>query len=111
MQPSVLAAASGGEVRHWLGCVQDLGRNDAVTTHWSDLSLLRAGIFQEVLADSFRVRLWSCNPHFVGTTVTPVCFEEEQHGWSLQEVQLRHGYSLLPLVSCCKGYSASLNQR
>lgn len=115
MQPTVLAAASGGGVRRWLGCVQDLGRrNDAVTTHRSDLSLLRAGIFQEVLAGTFgaiEADTWSCNPHFVGTAVTPVCFEEERHGQSPQEVQLRHGYSFLFLVFCCKGYSTFLKQR
>lgn len=42
VQPSVLATASGDGVQCWLACVQDLGRrNGAVTTHWSDVSLLR----------------------------------------------------------------------
>lgn len=61
MQPSVLAAASGDGVRHWLAYVQDLGRrNDAVTTHWSDVSLLRAVFFQEVLAGTCRAIEANC---------------------------------------------------
>lgn len=114
VQPSVLASASGNTVWCWLGWVQDLERRkDAATTHWGDASLLRAGVFQEILAGTCGA-IQTNHGAVIFIQIRPLKLHSvlKKRDMNGPHRSCRQGsYSLLTLISSCNGHSTSLRQR